>query len=139
VPATTNRRRDQTSIAATYHATLAAEPRSVGAARAAVVQRCLQWGFGSLCDDAQLIVSELVCNAVRHAGTDIDLIIRAREHGLRLEVSDGSTEQVQQRTATFLDEGGRGLRLVDALATDHGVRMRPDGKTVWAELDTPAA
>ena len=139
MPATTHRLRDQTSAAATYHATLAAEPRSVGAARAAVVQRCLQWGLGSLSDDAQLVVSELVCNAVRHAGTDIDLIIRARESGLRLEVSDGSTDQVQPRTATFLDEGGRGLQLVDALASHHGVRLRPGGKTVWAELDTPAA
>ena len=139
MPATTHGLRDQTSAAATYHATLAAEPRSVGAARAAVVQRCLQWGLGSLCDDAQLIVSELVCNAVRHTGTDIDLIIRERDTGLRLEVSDGCTEQVQPRIATFLDEGGRGLQLVDALASQHGVRLRPGGKTVWAELDTPAA
>jgi len=139
VPATRNRYQDPTSIASTYRATLAPEPRSVGAARAAVVQRCLQWGLGSLCDDAQLIVSELVCNAVRHAGTDIDLIIRPLENGLRMEVSDGSTEQVRLRSATFLDEGGRGLQLVDALASDHGVRLHPGGKTVWAELDTPAA
>ena len=139
MPAATHRLRDQTSSATTYHATLAAEPRSVGAARRAVVQRCLQWGFASLCQDAQLLVSELVCNAVRHAGTDIDLIILERDTGLRLEVSDGSTDRVQRRTATFLDEGGRGLQLVDALASHHGVRLRPGGKTVGAELDTPAA
>jgi anti-sigma regulatory factor (Ser/Thr protein kinase) len=139
VPATRNRLRDQRSATFTYRATFAAEPRSVGAARAAVTQRCLQWGLDSLCDDARLIVSELVSNAVRHAGTDIDLTIRALEHGVRMEVSDGSTKDVQPRTATFLDEGGRGLQLVDALASHHGVRMRAGGKTVWVELDTPAA
>jgi len=139
VPATTHRLRDQTSAVSSYRVTFAAEPRSVGAARAAVTQRCLQWGLGSLCEDAQLIVSELMCNAVRHAGTDIDLTIQELEHGVRLEVSDGSTDQVQPRTATFLEEGGRGLQLVNALASDHGVRLRPGGKTVWAELDTPAA
>lgn len=46
---------------------------------------------------------------------------------------------MQPRTATFLDEGGRGLWLVDALASHHGVNLRPGGKTDWAELGTPAA
>jgi anti-sigma regulatory factor (Ser/Thr protein kinase) len=139
VPAATNHRQNKTSTASTYRATFAAEPGSVGTARAAVKQRCQQWGFGALCDDAQLIVSELVCNAVRHAGTDIDLTLRARKRGLRMEVTDGSTAQVRRRTSSIFDEGGRGLQLVDALASHHGVRPLPGGKTVWAELDTPAA
>jgi anti-sigma regulatory factor (Ser/Thr protein kinase) len=139
VPAATNHRQDKTSIASTYRATLAAEPRSVGTARAAVRQRCQQWGLGALSDDAQLIVSELVCNAVRHAGTDIDLTLRARKRGLRMEVTDGSTQQVRKGTTSIFDEGGRGLQLVNALASHHGVRSLPGGKTVWAVLDTPAA
>jgi anti-sigma regulatory factor (Ser/Thr protein kinase) len=135
VPATEYLKR----TSSTYHATYPAEPRSVGAARAAVQQSCQRWGYGRLCDDAKLIVSELVCNAVRHARTDIDLTLIARREGLRMEVSDGSTRPVRPRTATPADENGRGLTLVHALASHHGVRSSATGKTVWAELDTPAA
>ena len=130
---------DQKGTSTTYHATYPSEPRSVRTARHAVQQRCQQWGYGSLCDDAKLIVSELVCNAVRHAGTDIGLTLVARRQGLRMEVSDGSTRSIQPRIATPVDEGGRGLALVDALATHHGVRRWTGGKTVWAELDSSAA
>lgn len=135
MPATEYRNRTTT----TYHATYPAEPRSVGAARAAVQQSCQRWGYGRLCDDAKLIVSELVCNAVRHAGTDIGLTLITRREGLRMEVSDGSTRPIRARIAGPSDEGGRGLALVDALASHHGVRRSAIGKTVWAELDAPAA
>jgi anti-sigma regulatory factor (Ser/Thr protein kinase) len=135
VPATEYLKRTAT----TYHATYPSEPRSVRAAREAVQQSCLRWGYGHLCDDARLIVSELVGNAVRHAGTDIGLTLMARPVGLRMEVSDGSTRPIQPRIATPTDENGRGLALVHALASHHGVRRSTGGKTVWAELDTPAA
>jgi anti-sigma regulatory factor (Ser/Thr protein kinase) len=134
VPAT----KYQTRTSSTFHATYPAEPQSVGAARVAVQQSCERWGYGPLCDDARLIVSELVGNAVRHAGTDIDLTLMARGAGLRMEVSDGSTRPIQPRVATPTDEDGRGLALVDALASHHGVRRSPGGKTVWAELDVLA-
>jgi anti-sigma regulatory factor (Ser/Thr protein kinase) len=135
VPATEYQNRTST----TYRATFPAEPQSVGAARVAVQQSCERWGYGPLCDDARLIVSELVGNAVRHAGTDIGLTLLARREGLRMEVSDGSTRPVQPRVASLTDEDGRGLALVDALASHHGVQRSTRGKTVWAELDTPAA
>ena len=129
----------QKRTSSTYHATYPCEPRSVGAARVAVQQTCQRWGYGQLCDDAKLIVSELVCNAVRHAGTDVGLTLMARGHGLRMEVSDGSIRPIRPRIATASDEDGRGLSLVDALASHHGVRRSAHGKTVWAELDPPAA
>ena len=135
MPATEYQNRTST----TYHATYPAEPHSVGVARTAVKENCHRWGYGGLCDDAALIVSELVCNAVRHAGTDIGLTLTARREGLRMEVSDGSTQPIRPRIATPADQDGRGLALVDALASHHGVRSSPGGKTVWAELDTPAA
>lgn len=134
MPATEHQNRTST----TYHATYPAEAHSVGVARAAVKENCHRWGYGCLYDDAALIVSELVCNAVRHAGTDIGLTLMSRRRGLRVEVSDGSTRPIRPRIATTADEGGRGLALVDALASHHGVRSAPGGKTVWAELDTPA-
>jgi anti-sigma regulatory factor (Ser/Thr protein kinase) len=134
VPATEHLR-----TTSTYHATYPPEPRSIGAARAAVQQSCRRWGYDRLCDDARLIVSELVCNAVRHAGTDIGLTLMTRQQGLRMEVSDSSTQPVHRRLATPADENGRGLALVHALASHYGVQRSATGKTVWAELDTPAA
>lgn len=128
----------QNGTSTTYRATYSAEPQSVGAARDAVQQSCQQWGYSRLCDDAKLIVSELVCNALRHAGTDVALTLRARRRGLRMEVADCSGQQIQPRHASPLDEGGRGLALVDAIASHHGVRRTPLGKTVWAELDLSA-
>ena len=93
------------------------------------------WGFGEeLCEDATLIVTELVANAIRHAGTTIGVRLRRIPEGLRLEVSDGSPRQVRPASPSLLDEGGRGLALVDALATHYGVEGHPTGKTVWVEL-----
>jgi anti-sigma regulatory factor (Ser/Thr protein kinase) len=115
--------------------TLPAEPGSAPRARATVAEHSRAWGFGEeLCDDATLIVTELVANAIRHAGTTIELRLRRIPEGLRLEVSDGSPRPVRPASPSLLDEGGRGLALVDALATHYGVEGHPTGKTVWVEL-----
>lgn len=95
---------------------------------------CRQWHVGELCDDAALLVSELVSNGIRHAGTDLLVELRAVGSGIVVAVSDGSTRPVRARAAAPLDEGGHGLLLVDALSTHWGVTARPSGKRVWAEL-----
>ena len=125
---------DQPEDLTTYETTLPAEPASAPLARSAVQQHCRRWGLGDLCEDATLIVTELVANAVRHAGTVIRLRLRRTDGGLRLEVTDGSPRPVRLTSPGLLDEGGRGLALVDALATHYGVEGQPGGKTVWAEL-----
>ena len=111
-------------------------PRASSAARARelVVSHCVAWGLESLCDDIALVVTELVANAVRHAGTDIEISVAPLEHGVRLEVKDGSTRPLRPRAALSSDEGGRGLLLVDALSTRYGIVGEPDGKRVWVEL-----
>ena len=111
-------------------------PRAASAARARelVVAQCSAWGLQGLCDDAALVVTELVANAVRHAGTDIEISFTHLVSGLRLEVKDGSRRPLRHRTALSSDEGGRGLLLVDALSTRYGVVGEADGKRVWAEL-----
>jgi anti-sigma regulatory factor (Ser/Thr protein kinase) len=115
--------------------TLPAEPGSAPRARATVAEHTTTWGFGEeLCEDATLIVTELVANAIRHAGTTIGVRLRRIPEGLRLEVSDGSPRPVRPASPSLLDEGGRGLALVDALATHYGVEGHPTGKTVWVEL-----
>ena len=127
---------DQTDDPTTYETTLPAEPGSAPLARSAVERHCGRWDLSELCDDATLIVSELVSNAVRHAGTVIGLRLRRTDRGIRLEVTDGSVRPIRRTTPGVLDEGGRGLALVDALATHYGVEGHPGGKTVWAELRT---
>jgi anti-sigma regulatory factor (Ser/Thr protein kinase) len=111
-------------------------PRAASAseARELVTSTCLQWGVESLSDDLSLVVTELVANAIRHAGTEISLSLRAIDGGVRLEVRDGSTRPLRRRAALAFDEGGRGLLLVDALSHRYGVEAEPCGKRVWAEL-----
>ena len=111
-------------------------PRAASAAQARelVTSQCLAWGMSSLSDDAALVVTELVANAVRHAGTDIEVSCAHLEHGVRLEVRDGSTRPLRPRPALSSDEGGRGLLLVDALSNRYGVEGEPEGKRVWVEL-----
>ncbi len=111
-------------------------PRASSAARARelVTSRCAQWGYAALCDDMALVVTELVANAVRHARTDIEVFVAPLDHGVRLEVRDGSTRPLRPRAALSSDEGGRGLLLVDALSTRYGVVGEPEGKRVWVEM-----
>lgn len=112
-------------------------PRAASAAEAReiVTTQCAQWGFSNLCDDVALVVTELVANAVRHAGTEIKISLTQLDHGVRLEVRDGSTRPLRPRAALSSDEGGRGLLLVDALSHRYGVLGEPDGKRVWVELE----
>ena len=119
---------------ATYVVTLPAEVMSARRARMVVAAQCAAWGLDGVSEDASLIVSELVSNAVQHAGTLIQLTLCAYPGLLRLEVSDQSTRPLRRPTPTALTDGGRGLLLVDSLAGHYGVEGRPDGKTVWAEL-----
>ena len=117
-------------------------PRAASATRAReiVTAQCAVWGLLDLCDDIALVVTELVANAVRHAGTDIEICLQPVGEGVRLEVRDGSTRPLRPRPALSSDEGGRGLLLVDALSARYGVEGDAHGKRVWAEIrPRPAA
>jgi anti-sigma regulatory factor (Ser/Thr protein kinase) len=86
--------------------------------------------------DALLVVSELVTNAVRHTSGACTLAAWSGAHSLRIEVRDSSTE-LPRFSATPpgpMEVGGRGLHIVDTLATRWGVRSASNGKTVWAEI-----
>ncbi|MDP9417399.1 MAG: ATP-binding protein, partial [Actinomycetota bacterium] len=95
---------------------------------------CEQWQRTELCDSAALVVTELVANGVRHAGTPLIMRLMPIAQGIRLEIADDSSREVRARDAKLLDEGGRGLFLVDALAERWGVDAHPAGKRVWAEI-----
>jgi anti-sigma regulatory factor (Ser/Thr protein kinase) len=87
-------------------------------------------------DTAVLLATELVTNAVEHGRGSAQLDAAIQDHVIRLEVSDSSTVVPRPNTGVpDLDERGRGLLLLDALASRWGVQPRSDGKTVWCELD----
>ena len=94
---------------------------------------------GDLTDTVTLLVSELVTNAVLHAGSDVEVMVQLTATAVRIEVTDASAEAVSPRAATDEEDSGRGLALVGSLARRWGVRPAPGGgKTVWFEVDRPA-
>jgi hypothetical protein len=107
-------------------------PACVGAARRFLRSRLADAGLTEeLVEVAALLTSELVTNAVLHANTDIEIRLYAGE-GARVEVADGSRRLPEHRWHIADSITGRGLELVDSLATAHGVLTVPDdGKVVW--------
>ncbi|MFD0532007.1 SpoIIE family protein phosphatase [Kitasatospora arboriphila] len=109
-----------------------ADPTSVAEARAVVAARLDDWGLDHLAFTTELIVSELVTNAVRYAGGPVGLRL-IHDTLLICEVSDPSNTQPRLRRARTTDEGGRGLFLVAQLSHRWGSRYGPSGKTIWSE------
>ncbi|MGB8651531.1 MAG: ATP-binding protein [Mycobacteriales bacterium] len=109
-------------------------PESVTRARAFVVRCCEDWRMDASRDTAALLVSELATNAVRHAGTPVTVWVARRPDRLVLSVQDQSPALPEPYPADPLDESGRGLALVEALADSWGERDVATGKIVWAEI-----
>ncbi|WP_329326431.1 SpoIIE family protein phosphatase [Streptomyces luteogriseus] len=118
--------------------------RSVASARSFVRDTLQGWGFADIVDDAVVLTSELVTNAVVHAGTSADVLCLRSDEGARIEVADRYPEREIPLQATAINmgspdrEGGRGLQLCAALAGHWGVEYTPTHKTVWFQLDLPA-
>ena len=85
-------------------------------------------------DDVELLATEVMANAIRHAGTSATAIVRFLGPRLRIEVGDGSRELPVRREVTLESEGGRGVPLVDALSDSWGVIATETGKRVWFEV-----
>ncbi|MFE7385070.1 SpoIIE family protein phosphatase [Streptomyces zhihengii] len=117
--------------------------RSVASARAFVRDTLQGWGYGDVVDDAVVLTSELVTNAVIHAGTAADVLCLRSEDGVRVEVGDRYPERevpmqgTGQGFASLDRENGRGLLLCAALASRWGVEYTPTRKHVWFRLDLP--
>ncbi|MCY0939571.1 ATP-binding protein [Streptomyces sp. H34-S4] len=95
------------------------------------------WELSGAVDAAELALTELVANVVRHVpGRDCVVLILRRPDGLRVEVSDGCpAPPLVARVPGELSEGGRGLLLVEAVADRWGTHPNSTGKTVWFECD----
>ncbi|MFG2359299.1 SpoIIE family protein phosphatase [Streptomyces sp. NPDC048521] len=108
------------------------DPAAVAETRARATRQVEDWGLGDLAMTTELIVSELVTNAIRYAAPPIRLRL-LRDTRLTCEVADASSTAPRLRHARSTDEGGRGLFLVAQLAHRWGARYTGEGKIIWAE------
>jgi anti-sigma regulatory factor (Ser/Thr protein kinase) len=119
---------------------------SAGVARGAVRRTLAYWGLSEMTEDAVLLVSELVGNAVCHARHGLDgagapalvLSLTCAGSALRIEVRDTDPRPPQPRVPGSQDESGFGFVIVDTLARCWGVYQAEPGKAVWAELAVSA-
>jgi anti-sigma regulatory factor (Ser/Thr protein kinase) len=117
--------------------TLPAERESVPQARRFSRSVTNASGIGHVADDAEVLVSELVTNAVRHApipGAALCLRLLRAGTRLRIEVHDQSAAVPRQRPVDLMEETGRGWFLVAVMAERHGTDHTPSGKSVWCEV-----
>ena len=114
--------------------TLRPAPQSVAAARRFVDRTLREWGHPDLADTTCLLLSEILTNAVRHAHKPIGLRLHHTLREVTVEIADDSTHLPQRRLPDPDDENGRGLMLVDALASTWGTKPTNTGKTVWFTL-----
>ena len=109
---------------------------SVGEARRLVRAELIETGREDLVDAAELLVSELVTNALVHAGTTIEITARVSDTGLRVEVEDGSPNLPAPRHHSRMAGTGRGLRLLQQMVDSWGAHPHADGKVGCVDLGT---
>jgi PAS domain S-box-containing protein len=113
------------------------DPAAVAEMRKAACRQLSEWGLDEAAFVTELVVSELVTNAIRYGRPPVELRL-IYDRTLICEVSDGSTTAPHLRRARTFDEGGRGLLLVAQLTQGWGTRQIPNGKIIWAEQALPA-
>jgi anti-sigma regulatory factor (Ser/Thr protein kinase) len=111
---------------------LTAEPSSVARARTLVLDQLSEWGLDEMAFTTELVVSELVTNAIRHAVGPVYLRL-IRDRSLHCEVSDKGHTSPNLRHSATDDEGGRGLFIVAQMVQRWGTRYTTSGKTIWTE------
>ncbi|MYW19300.1 SpoIIE family protein phosphatase, partial [Streptomyces sp. SID2955] len=114
------------------------DPAEVAVVRQAATEQLAAWGLAEASFVTELVVSELVTNAIRYGEAPIQLRL-IRDRALICEVADASSTSPHLRRAHAYDEGGRGLLLVAQLTQRWGSRQTAAGKTIWAEQPLPDA
>jgi hypothetical protein len=112
---------------------LPSDPVACRRARIAIRAVLADWQLEHLTHTAELLVSELVGNALLHTDGPLQLTVERRQ-GLRCRVEDGSRKLPRRRSAAPDDEHGRGLELVHLMSSEWGVEQTREGKSVWFEL-----
>ncbi|SDJ74041.1 ATP-binding protein [Nonomuraea jiangxiensis] len=113
---------------------------SVPAGRRLIHAQLAEWHFPGDTDVAELLVDELVTNALRHAWGQPVLSLSLSDSVLRCAVADETSKVPHAQTPDSCEESGRGLQMVNMLASNWGVELTRTGKAVWFELraDQPA-
>jgi anti-sigma regulatory factor (Ser/Thr protein kinase) len=110
-------------------------PDAPRAARQFVTELLGRWGQDeTVVEDAQLVISELVTNAILHTASEFAILASPEDRGVRLEVRDESAAAPEIQWPAPRVPTGRGLQVIDAIASAWGVETTPRGKTVWAVL-----
>ncbi len=112
------------------------DPAAVGEVRGSVTRQLAEWGLDDMAFTTELILSELVTNAIRYGNSPIQVRMLL-DRSLICEVFDGSNTSPHLRYAATTDEGGRGLFLVAQLTDRWGTRYTPAGKVIWTEQPLP--
>lgn len=113
-----------------YSCELPSTAKSVTEARRFVIDALANWRLDRLADTAALLTSEVVTNAILHARTPVELVVRRLGKGVSVEVTDGSRRQPRTRRATPESTNGRGLALVEQLASTWEITVHGKGKTI---------
>ena len=109
-------------------------PASVARIRRFTIEACRTTAPQVDADTVALLVSEVATNALVHGDGRVRVRVRPTSTGLRVEVHDDSPSLPARRRATPMDEGGRGIALVEAMSSGWGADRTDDGKTVWFEV-----
>jgi anti-sigma regulatory factor (Ser/Thr protein kinase) len=126
---------NEDSLSVRALASLAPEPSSVAEGRKFVRDTLRQWHLrAALIEEVELVASELITNAVLHAGSAPTVRMMLHGDHLRLEISDASTSVPQRRDYGLEAATGRGIMLVDSMATRWGAQLVEGGKVVWCEF-----
>jgi anti-sigma regulatory factor (Ser/Thr protein kinase) len=122
------------TVGAPLELQLPPEPRSAGVARRALADACGQWGVDDLVDIATLAMSELVTNAIVHAGSPILVLAEYDAGNLTMAVADGNNQLPALLPPDDVREGGRGVAIVAQLGATWGVQSTVLGKIVWVNI-----
>ncbi|MGW0184298.1 ATP-binding protein [Streptomyces sp. NPDC003362] len=117
-----------------------AAPGEVRLLRRSVAAQLRQWGVPNAVEEAELVVTELATNVIKHVGEGVSatLILEWDREWLRVEMHDKNPSVPAALAAGFEDECGRGLHLLSTLAADWGTVLTAIGKSVWCEIAAPA-
>jgi anti-sigma regulatory factor (Ser/Thr protein kinase) len=117
--------------------TLDPQPSAVRKARAFVAKYCEAHGYPSdVCETAVLLTSEAVTNAFTHGRSEARIAVAQVGDGLRIEVGDDNSRHPERASADVDALNGRGMTILELLATRWGIRDEAYGKTVWFEVGT---
>ncbi|WP_326765772.1 ATP-binding protein [Streptomyces sp. NBC_01591] len=113
-----------------------AEPAAVRDLRRVVRKQLMEWSLSALAEEAELVVSELAANVIKHVGRGVaaTLVMEAVGGRLRIELHDKSYRVPVLTPVACDDECGRGLHLLAGMAADWGTLLTATGKSVWCEL-----